>query len=428
LTGEEIDIDQSQTDQDSPLLWIRCDPDCFLIRQCKLKQPDYCLQYQVRYERDVIGQVEALNQLIDYPTANTVKALKETIESLEYFWRVRCHACEIVYKVANRMASPDSGKEALFKIFNHFYCLSDQVSKDRIPRRNDFSNIQQYFVQCELPAALAKIRMSSGMAPQEISKFIQNLIKFNDNTKNAYLDCYWKAKLVESLTNTLSRGVQAQKLSVAVDEAKCVITEVIRVMNLEWLLPTYKHVTFIAALHAVRKLQREQHIPASSTIFIRFSKEGNFSDVRIAAIQCLIDFIKIEKSNGIREFEYLLKIVKNDNESLIRYKTLRLLAKNPPFKKMESTLNTSEIRNLLWEIISQFSACDSNVRCAAIHLWKLLYSNHKFDENNEVVQKDKDRKDKKAKKRYERALKLLVKANKEKPNKPDTLNYLGFTS
>ena len=78
----------------------------------------------------------------------------------------------------------------------------------------------------------------------------------------------------------MSRGVQAQKLSVAVDEAKCVITEVIRVMNLEWLLPTYKHVTFIAALHAVRKLQREQHIPSSSTIFIRFSKEGNFSDVR----------------------------------------------------------------------------------------------------------------------------------------------------
>ena len=61
------------------------------------------------------------------------------------------------------MASPDSGKDALFKIFYHFYCLSDQVSKDRIPRRNDFSNIQQYFVQCELPAALAKIRMSSGI-------------------------------------------------------------------------------------------------------------------------------------------------------------------------------------------------------------------------------------------------------------------------
>jgi len=37
-------------------------------------------------------------------------------------------------------------------------------------------------------------------------------------------------------------------------------------------------------------------------------------------------------------------------------------------------------------------------------------------------------KNKKAKKRYERALKLLVIANKEKPNQPDTLNYLGFAT
>jgi len=34
----------------------------------------------------------------------------------------------------------------------------------------------------------------------------------------------------------------------------------------------------------------------------------------------------------------------------------------------------------------------------------------------------------KAKKRYERALKFLVKSNKSKPNKVDTLNYLGFTT
>ena len=34
----------------------------------------------------------------------------------------------------------------------------------------------------------------------------------------------------------------------------------------------------------------------------------------------------------------------------------------------------------------------------------------------------------KAKKRYEKAQKLLLKSNTEKPNKPDTLNYLGFTT
>ena len=34
----------------------------------------------------------------------------------------------------------------------------------------------------------------------------------------------------------------------------------------------------------------------------------------------------------------------------------------------------------------------------------------------------------KAKKRYMKALKLLIKSNKSKPNKADTLNYLGFTT
>ncbi len=34
----------------------------------------------------------------------------------------------------------------------------------------------------------------------------------------------------------------------------------------------------------------------------------------------------------------------------------------------------------------------------------------------------------KAKDKYEKAFKLLLEANKENPNNPDTLNYLGFTS
>ena len=41
---------------------------------------------------------------------------------------------------------------------------------------------------------------------------------------------------------------------------------------------------------------------------------------------------------------------------------------------------------------------------------------------------EKDGKLEKANKRYMKALKLLIKSNKSKPNKADTLNYLGFTT
>ena len=43
----------------------------------------------------------------------------------------------------------------------------------------------------------------------------------------------------------------------------------------------------------------------------------------------------------------------------------------------------------------------------------------KFEEKDKVE---------KAKKRYEKAQKLLLQSNKKYPNKPDTLNYLGFTT
>ena len=41
---------------------------------------------------------------------------------------------------------------------------------------------------------------------------------------------------------------------------------------------------------------------------------------------------------------------------------------------------------------------------------------------------EKKGKNEKAQKKYEEAQKLLISSNKLKPNKPDTLNYLGFTT
>ena len=41
---------------------------------------------------------------------------------------------------------------------------------------------------------------------------------------------------------------------------------------------------------------------------------------------------------------------------------------------------------------------------------------------------EKKGKNNKAFKKYEKAQKLLLKSNKKKPGKPDTLNYLGFTT
>ena len=45
-----------------------------------------------------------------------------------------------------------------------------------------------------------------------------------------------------------------------------------------------------------------------------------------------------------------------------------------------------------------------------------------------AIKNEKKEKLDKAQSNYKKAIKLLLKSNKEKPNKADTLNYLGFTS
>lgn len=43
---------------DSPVLWIRIDPEVNLIRQVSFKQSDFMWHFQLRHERDVIAQAE----------------------------------------------------------------------------------------------------------------------------------------------------------------------------------------------------------------------------------------------------------------------------------------------------------------------------------------------------------------------------------
>ena len=103
-TGEEVEMDLSAMDE-SPVLWIRLDPEMTLMRHTNLEQPDFQWQYQLRHERDVTAQLESIMALEKYPTAATRICLTDTIESEQCFYKIRCEAAKCLTKVANSMLS-----------------------------------------------------------------------------------------------------------------------------------------------------------------------------------------------------------------------------------------------------------------------------------------------------------------------------------
>lgn len=72
-----------------------------ICRAVVIEQPDFQWQFQLKHERDVTAQLDAINALGKYPTPATRMALTQTIESSSCFYLVRCKAAHCLKKVTN---------------------------------------------------------------------------------------------------------------------------------------------------------------------------------------------------------------------------------------------------------------------------------------------------------------------------------------
>lgn len=199
-TGEEVDMDLSPMDE-SPVLWIRLDPEMTILRSVNVEQPDFQWQFQLRHERDVTAQLQAIEALEHYPSLATKQALTDTIENEHNFYRVRCEAAFCLTKVANQLVTSWQGPPAMLTLFRKFF---GSFSAPHIPKQNNFTNFQHYFIQTTIPVAMAQLRNSHGICPQEVVKFLLDLFKYNDNSKNHYSDNYYRAALVDALGHSIT--------------------------------------------------------------------------------------------------------------------------------------------------------------------------------------------------------------------------------
>ena len=55
-----------------------------------------------------------------------------------------------------------------------------------------------------IPIAMALLRNTLGVCPTDVLKFLLDLFKYNDNSKNRISDCWYRAALIEALGNTAS--------------------------------------------------------------------------------------------------------------------------------------------------------------------------------------------------------------------------------
>lgn len=166
-----------------------------LMRDLNIEQPDFQWQFQLRHERDVTAQLEAIRALEKYPTPATRLALTDTIENEQCFYKVRCQAAHCLTKVcvmlfgsfngiciskkylqvANAMVTSWQGPPAMLNIFRKFF---GSFSAPHIIKQNNFSNFQHYFLQKTIPVAMAGKRTKGIMISKISSVSHESLGKY----------------------------------------------------------------------------------------------------------------------------------------------------------------------------------------------------------------------------------------------------------
>uniref|UniRef100_A0AAZ3RI54 Transcription initiation factor TFIID subunit 2 n=1 Tax=Oncorhynchus tshawytscha TaxID=74940 RepID=A0AAZ3RI54_ONCTS len=332
MNGEEVDMDLSAMDADSPLLWIRIDPDMSILRKVEFEQADFMWQYQLRYERDVVAQEESILALEKFPTPASRLALTDILEQDQCFYKVRQGACFCLAKIANSMMSTWTGPPAMKSLFTRMFCCK---SCPNIVKTNTFISFQSYFLQ-----------------------------KFSDN--------YYRAELIDALTNSLTPAISISNEVRTVDnlngDVRLILEEITRSLNMEKLLPSYRNTITVSCLRAIRMLQKNGHIPSDPSLFKSYAEYGHFVDVRVAALEAVVDYTRGMHRTSPSEVSRTHPI------PYVVHKILSMLGKNPPFTKAaESPLCNEALVDQLWKLMNSGTSHDWRLRCDAVNLYYTLF-------------------------------------------------------
>ncbi|XP_024359807.1 transcription initiation factor TFIID subunit 2 isoform X2 [Physcomitrium patens] len=280
---DRVDATPAQS-LESPLLWVRGDPELEYLAELNLIQPEQMWINQLEKDRDVIGQVQAVAALRAHPRTSfaVVNALNNCLIDPKVFCRVRIEAAAALASTASEGTS-HMGLQNLIK-----YYKSRRFDPDiSLPKPNDFHDFSEYFVLEAIPGAIAEVRGNDGKSPLEASEFILHILKHNDNNGNVHSDVYWLASVIEAV-GSLEFGKQDLRTLARI------LKQIDRFLQYDRLMPSYNGVVATSCIRTLANIAIRFSYALSIERVKLLLKQFKDRDkinwrVRVAALKALLD-------------------------------------------------------------------------------------------------------------------------------------------
>ncbi|KAJ8753456.1 hypothetical protein K2173_019855 [Erythroxylum novogranatense] len=268
---------------ESPLSWIRADPEMEYLAEIHFSQPVQMWINQLEKDEDVVAQTQAIAALEALPQLpfSVVNALNNFLSDSKAFWRVRIEAA---FALANT-ASEDTDWAGLVHLIK-FYKSRRFDQTIGLPMPNDFHDFPEYFVLEAIPHAVAMVRTADKKNPREAVEFVLQLLKYNDNTGNPYSDAFWLAALVQS-AGELDFGEQSMLF------LSSLLKRIDRLLQFDRLMPSYNGILTISCIQTLvqiaLKLSGAIHLDQVFELIKPFRNFKSIWKVRVEASKALLD-------------------------------------------------------------------------------------------------------------------------------------------
>ncbi|KAJ7897366.1 hypothetical protein B0H14DRAFT_2677986 [Mycena olivaceomarginata] len=311
------------------------------IADLKFEQQDFMWVSQLQRDRDVVAQLEALHALAQQPTKIVSSTLTKTVLVSNYYFRIRCEAAVALV----HCSIPRLDYLGLFHLFKLFlrYCYDpedpnqDLFAHTYVPKPNDFSDLSEYFVR-KVSSPLVRRTLFPELATRTANlrllfrKFLIDQLRYNDNTSNAYADGFYICTIISSAayatisTASPERGellpseVRTEYNEEDADLLKQSLSEVDRYRAMDRLIPSTHNNVTIACLEVapscffILSLWFANLIPSAPIQFFPLTREGNYTQVRIAAF----DGLFMTKWYTPPIMNYVLAVMAHDPSRIVR--------------------------------------------------------------------------------------------------------------
>ncbi|KAI4292708.1 transcription initiation factor TFIID subunit 2 [Pancytospora philotis] len=310
-----------------PLLFVRADPKREYLFDIAVEQPDYMHMEQLS-EKNVLGQLEAIDALRGKPTVLSCEALERVLDNTHVFYKVRV---KILYVLREVAIEGYNGLQRLIQYFVRTRCVPNST----VIKANEFGLVN-YFVQKHLVRAIASfaappgsvfagrssagegLGMAAGSAGSGIDQllkggtakerygatgaaaalpklvqdcrmvvaFLTNILKFNDNSLSTFDDSWYLATVINCLSSQMVLLHQCGALEPRALE-DC-LSEMERFRILDMLFPSSNNIISQSCLISLLRLAYNGLITLDKGILLSLCGYPNHPSIRLVAIEGLL--------------------------------------------------------------------------------------------------------------------------------------------